>query len=305
MAHHPRRGSLAFVPRKRARRIYPRFRKVGEFSRIFGFAGYKVGMTRAIMIDDSKGPTKGQEIVVPVTIIEAPPLKVFGIRYYENNKVIGQSIAESLDKVLGRKINLPKKRANEKKIEKFEEIRLLVHTQPKLTGIKKTPEVFEIPFNGTNQNSDEFLKFLGNEIFPEDVFKPGEYLDIIGVTKGKGTQGPIRRFGIKKLSHKTEKKRRLVGTLGPWHPAYTSWRVPQAGQFGFHRRTELNKRLLAMKEPEELERRGGFKKYGILKNKCLLVQGSILGVPKRLIFMRHSNTRKDYAPNPKIVYIER
>jgi large subunit ribosomal protein L3 len=297
--HHPRRGSLAFVPKKKARRIYPKFKRLEKFDGIFGFAGYKAGMTQVIMIDDSNSPTKGEEIVVPVTIIEAPPLKVFGIRYYREGRVLYQKFIENLDKELGRKFNLPKKVSKENKsVENFDEVRLIVHTQPKSTGLKKTPEVFEIPFKGNVEG------VLGKEIRAEEIFKPGEYVDVIAVTKGKGTVGPVQRFGIKKLPHKTEKKRRLVGTLGPWHPAKTSWRVPQAGQLGFQRRTELKKRLLAIKKAEEVNRAGGFKNYGNLKNDCLLISGSIPGHVKRLVFLRHSIIKKDFAPNPKILYIE-
>ena len=48
-----------------------------------GFAGYKVGMTHVIMVDDHKdSPTEGKEIMVPVTVIEVPFMKVAAIRAY-------------------------------------------------------------------------------------------------------------------------------------------------------------------------------------------------------------------------------
>ena len=53
-----------------------------------------------------------------------------------------------------------------------------------------------------------------------------------------------KRWGVKLLSHKNSKHRRLYGTLGPKRPGYTRPTVPQAGQVGYHQRTEFNKRVL-------------------------------------------------------------
>ena len=37
-----------------------------------GFAGYKVGMTHVIMVDDHKSsPTEGRDVMVPVTVLAA------------------------------------------------------------------------------------------------------------------------------------------------------------------------------------------------------------------------------------------
>jgi large subunit ribosomal protein L3 len=49
------------------------------------FAGYKVAMTQTMLVDDRDGsPTKGKEIAVPITIVEAPPLVAVGARVYAN-----------------------------------------------------------------------------------------------------------------------------------------------------------------------------------------------------------------------------
>ena len=66
--HRPRRGSLAYSPRKRAKSEVPRIRAWPEQDepRILGFAGYKAGMTHVILVDDSpNSPTEGLEISVP------------------------------------------------------------------------------------------------------------------------------------------------------------------------------------------------------------------------------------------------
>ena len=85
--HAPKRGSLAFIPRKRARREVPRIRYWPDVEgppRLLGFAGYKAGMTHVIMIEDrERSPNAGKEVAVPATIIETPPLVVLAIRAYE------------------------------------------------------------------------------------------------------------------------------------------------------------------------------------------------------------------------------
>ena len=59
----PRRGSLAFWHRQRAKRMVPRVRAWNfKVKGLSGFAGYKAGMVHVIMVDDSNSPTKGQEV---------------------------------------------------------------------------------------------------------------------------------------------------------------------------------------------------------------------------------------------------
>ena len=82
----PRAGSLAYYPRKRAKDIIPKYQSWPQYDgqpMLQGFAGYKAGMTHVIMIDDhKKSPTEGKEIMVPVTVIEIPPMTVAAIRVY-------------------------------------------------------------------------------------------------------------------------------------------------------------------------------------------------------------------------------
>ena len=86
----PRSGSLQFWPRKRSKRKTPRIRtqvNSKEF-KLTGFAGYKVGMTHLQAIETNKySHKKGDEISVPVTIVECPPLKIATIRLYKNENL--------------------------------------------------------------------------------------------------------------------------------------------------------------------------------------------------------------------------
>ncbi|MEM2136476.1 MAG: 50S ribosomal protein L3, partial [Candidatus Methanomethylicia archaeon] len=210
----PRRGSLAFVPRARTKNIVAKVKswpKSEDKIRILGFAGYKVGMTHVIMIEDLPGtPMFGREIVKPATIIETPPLYVVGLRTYSKNSgaIISSTElwAENLPKTLERVLTLPKNIDVKSLINKIEtklseviEIRLIVCTQPHKSGIgKKTPEIFEIKIDGGNvKERYEFAKkLLGSEINIKDIFKEGQYVDVISVSKGKGFQGVIKRYGV-------------------------------------------------------------------------------------------------------------
>lgn len=149
MAQHskPRRGSHAFSPRKRASSIVPTIKSWpsdGSKPYLQGFAGYKAGMTHVLVVDyRPTSTTSGQEVMVPVTILETPPMKIFAIRLYENTpyglKAKTEIWADDL-KELEKVIPIPKKK-KEKEIDEYDEIRVLSYTQPwKVKGIpqKKT-----------------------------------------------------------------------------------------------------------------------------------------------------------------------
>jgi large subunit ribosomal protein L3 len=293
----PKKGSMAYYPRKRASRIYPTitvYPKVDKVKPLI-FAGYKAGCTHAIVLDTRKGsPTFGKEIVVPVTILDCPPLKVVGLRVYKNTtkglKVMTEIWYKELPKELSRKVKV---KGNEDKIKElenktFDDVRLIVCTQPILSGIgKKTPEVFEIGIGGKDPKEKfEFAKsMLGKEINHKDVFREGELVDVVAVTKGKGTAGPVKRFGVKIQSRHAKQKRRHVGSLGQQRPGKVRYTVPMAGQLGFARRTELNKRILKLGEGG-IAPKGGFTGYGIIKGNYIVIEGSVPGSKKRLVMIR-------------------
>ena len=293
----PRAGSMQFWPRKRAARIYPRVRKwpTDKVAKLLGFAGYKVGMTHIMVTDNIKNSlTKGEDRRFPVTIIECPPIKICSVRFYKKNfnglYVIGEVFSDKLDKEMVRKINIPKKVSKTfDDYKEFEDVRVLVYTQPKMAKIgRKKPEVFEVGLGGTK---DEKLKFakdnLGKEIDVSDVFSEGDQVDIHAVTKGKGFQGPVKRFGIKIRFHKGEKSLRNPGSLGGWKAqGHVMYRVAHAGKMGFHTRTEYNKLLIKIgKKPEEINPKGGFVNFGLVKSDYVLMKGSIGGASNRVVRM--------------------
>ena len=299
--HHPRRGSMGFSPRKRAKAETPHIKSWPEgFAKpkIQGFLGYKAGMTHAHIVDyRPTSTTSGREVLMPVSVVETPPVRVAAVRAYKKTyhglQTIGENWADKLDPELSKKLPIAKKekKKNWDFTKEADEFRVLIYTQPKLvTSIpKKTPEIREFRIAGGN--IEEQIKYakeiLGKELKINDAVKEGDMIDAIAVTKGKGFQGAVKRWGVKLLTHKNSKHRRMIGTAGSWHPNWIQATVPQAGQMGYHQRTEHNKRVLKIGESgDEITPTGGFPNYGIIRNSYIHLHGSIPGPTKRLISLR-------------------
>ncbi len=165
--NRPRRGSLAYSPRKRAQSPIPKYKSWPQHTgapALLGFAGYKVGMTHVLMVDDHKdSPTEGKEIMVPVTIIEIPTMKVAAIRAYSQDTygkhAFTEIWAEPLDSQLSRRVTVPKNYDSAAAKKKFAdalaaglvaEIYVLAYTQPAtISGVpKKVPDLMEIKIAG-------------------------------------------------------------------------------------------------------------------------------------------------------------
>jgi len=359
----PRHGSLGVRPRKRASKIVPRVRSWPKIElekpKLLGYAAYKAGMTHILVIDDRPNrDTTGKEIFVPVTVLDAPPMLILGIRAYKRFPMSGllsiaevwkdpsESLARLLDEIYKdnpfidttpdelvrkylhglRKVNpglvKPENggykfvvKYQEEKISKIkasqpDEIRVIASTIPVLSGIgKKKPEIVEIKIGGGN-NVEEQLEYaselLGNYVAVWDVFREGQFIDVIGVTKGKGFQGVVKRFGVKELPrwHKHRKGSRKIGSRSPGFGTMSE--TPQAGQMGFHRRTEYNKRIIRIgKNGWEITPKGGFLGYGIVYGPYLMLHGSVIGVRKRLLVLREPIRPPEWKPEaaPEIVYV--
>ena len=170
---------------------------------------------------------------------------------------------------------------------------------------KKKPETFEIAIGGTKEQQIDYAKEkIGKEIKIDEVFKEGQQFDFHSISAGKGFQGPLKRFGIQLRQHKSEKSRRNPGTLGSWKAqGQIMWRVAHAGKMGYHLRTEYNKLLVKIgSKPEEINVKGGFLNYGVVKNQYILVKGSIIGTSKRLVRFTDTTRQKKQLEAPQITY---
>ncbi len=308
--HHPRRGSKAYYPRVRAKKQQGSIRswpEITEKAKIQAFAGFKVGMTHVEMVDYRQhSVTAGQNLMSAVTIIEIPPLSVVALRLYDETldglKVVHEEWAKTLKPELMNRIPSRKESVINDFSGSFSDVRILVHTNPQLvSGIPtKTPDIFEIRIGG--ESNDEKLNYarskLGTDLAFTDFSKAGEFVDVIAVTKGKGFTGHVKRFGVKLLPRKNRKHRRMIGTLGPWHPDWVRNTVPQAGQKGYQQRTVHNIRILKYGTKEEanvVNVKGGHLGYGLVRNDFILVHGSIPGPSKRLIKLREPARAKVQA----------
>jgi len=323
--HAPRHGSLAYLPRKRAKhqlariRYWPRIE--ADTPRLLGFMGYKAGMTNVFAIEDRKrSPNYGKEVIRPATVLETPPMLICAVRAYTGNPYGLQCITEAWIKdppeELERVFTLPERFSMEESLKKIEEnlniitrIRAVAAVQPKQASVpKKKPDMAEIEIGGgTIQQQFEYVKgLIGKTVTATEIFKEGQFLDVAGVSIGKGFQGPVKRYGVTKLQHKGRKTKRGIATLGPWKPAHVLYSVPRAGQMGFHQRTEYNKRILKIgKDGKEVTPKGGFLRYGIIRGPYMLLDGSIPGTEKRPIKLRHPARppRQIAEEPPQITYI--
>jgi len=327
--NRPRKGSMGFGPRKRAADEVPRFNSWPDDDgqpTLQGFAGYKAGMTHVVMInDEANSPREGMETTVPVTIVETPPVHAVALRAYEDTpyglkpttELWTDDTVDRLENVL----DVPGDGYDEEAVEalrgaiddgEVSELRMITHTDPfDVDGVpKKTPDVMEVRVGGgaVHDRLDYALEVLDDGATYEmnDVFRAGEYADVAGVTKGKGLQGPVKRWGVQKRKGKHARQgwRRRIGNLGPWNPSRVRSTVPQQGQTGYHQRTELNKRIVAIGDGDDATVDGGFVNYGEVDGPYALVKGSLPGPEKRLLRFRPAIRPKDQPRlDPEVRYV--
>ena len=259
-------------------------------------------MTYSLAIDSREGSlTFGKEVVIPMTIIETPPMLAVALRAYAKDykglRTFAEAWMEKPPKDFERIISVPEKFLTEeglnkieKNLERIEDLRLVMATQPRLAKrSKKMPDMIEIKIGGGSikERFEYGKKLVGTEVKVADIVKEGQAVDSIGITKGKGIQGPVKRWGIRRKFHKSRKTVREVGSIGGWTPHYVMYSVPRAGQMGFHQRTEYNKQIVKIgNNGAEVTPKGGFLRYGVVNSDYVAVKGSVPGVTNRLILIR-------------------
>ena len=283
----PRRGSLAYRPRGRAKSFVPRVRTwprvEGDKPTLLGFPGYKAGTAHVITVDDrAKTPNFGKPLFNISSVLAMPDAQVVGLRLYRHENGADRAIADV--KQAGQTADkIPLDRANK--------VAAVVSSVPSDVGLsQKKPVIMEVGVSGGDLKAQaEFvLSLVGKKAKFTDAFKAGMYVDVLGITKGKGYEGPITRFGVKRKQHKSRKTVRAVGVIGPWHPAAVMYTIARAGQMGFHQRTESGKRILlvgdASKSP--ITPQGGFGHFGVVSGDYAVVRGSVPGPASRFVMVR-------------------
>jgi len=193
-------------------------------------------------------------------------------------------------------------------------IRIIAHTQIQLVKLQsKKAQIIEIQVNGgTVSRKLKFARSLMENLIPIDkVFSKNEIIDCIGKTKGKGFQGVVKRWGVRKLPRKTHKGLRKVACIGAWHPERVRYTVARAGQLGSFHRTQYNKKVyligkslrtkegkVSAKTEYDLTEKGinpmgSFPHYGPVREDFIMLKGSICGPVKSAITLRKNNDTKN------------
>lgn len=217
----PRHGSLGFCPRKRTRhhrgkiRSFPRDDPKQKVH-LTAFAGFKAGMTHILREVDRPGSkVHKKEVVEAVTIIETPPMVVVGIvgyidtprglralttvwankldsntlrRFYKNWKASKKKAFSKYNKELNE--NKKEVELRLKRMKKYcTVIRVIAHTQlKKLNFRQKKNHIMEIQVNGGTvaQKVDYAHSLFEKEFTVDSVVGQNDFVDVIGVTRGKG-----------------------------------------------------------------------------------------------------------------------
>ncbi len=144
-----------------------------------GIIGKKLGMTRVFNEDGT---------AVPVTVIEAGPCVVTQVKTKDIDGY--EAVQLGFDRARPKSVRKP--RAG--------------HFQK--AGVVPLRKLSEFRVNDPGQYS------LGQEI-RVDIFEPGEEVDVVGTSKGRGFQGVVRKYN-KSVGRRTHgnKSRRAPGSIG-------------------------------------------------------------------------------------------
>jgi large subunit ribosomal protein L3e len=286
----PRHGSLGFLPRKRTKKHRGKIRKFPKDDpnappHLTAFMAYKAGMTHVVrQCGRAKSKLFEKNLVEAVTILEAPPMSVVAIvGYIETptglralNTVWAAHLSDECKRRFYKNWYRSKKKAFTKYQKRYTDkkqlvkklsqirkyatvVRVIAHTQiSKVQLRQRKAHIMEIQINGgtINDKVDFAYDLLEKEVRLGDVFAEKEYIDTIGVTKGKGFEGVTTRWGVTRLPRKTHKGLRKVACIGAWHPANIQFSVARAGQNGYHHRTETNKRIYKLGNKEDKAKNG-------------------------------------------------
>jgi large subunit ribosomal protein L3 len=97
---------------------------------------------------------------------------------------------------------------------------------------------------------------LGSMLSVADVFEEGEFVDVVGTSKGKGFQGVVKRHnfgGVGQATHGQHNRQRHPGAIGACsYPARVFKGLRMAGQTGNHRVKVQNLKVLAVDADKNL-----------------------------------------------------
>lgn len=212
--------------------------------KVKGLAGYKLGMTQ--LWDENNR-------VVPVTVIQAGPCVVTQVRTPE---IDGYSAVQfGFGAIRAKSVTKPHAGQFDK------------------AGVTPRKHLVEV------RTSDATEYTIGQEI-AADVFAGGDVVDVIGITKGKGNAGVMKRHGFKGLraSHGVHRKHRSPGSIGGAStPSKVFKGLRMAGRMGGTQTTIQNLKVHAVDVEKGL----------------LLVTGAVPGHKGSLVVIRSASKKGD------------
>jgi large subunit ribosomal protein L3 len=110
-----------------------------------------------------------------------------------------------------------------------------------------TPKKNVVEFRDFNTEFDGLVE-LGKEILIQDVFVEGDFIDAIGVSKGKGFQGVVKRHGFAGVGGQTHGQHNRLRAPGSMGNASFASRVPKgkrlAGRMGNDNKKVVNLKIV-------------------------------------------------------------
>lgn len=202
-----------------------------------GLIGKKLGMSR---IFDDKGNS------VPVTVIQAGPCYISDIRTQQKHGY------DSLQ------LGFAEKR--KKKINKAEAGHFAKANIPVAQHVREF------------RDFDGIANFKPGDVIKADLFKVGDVVKAIGVSKGKGFQGVVKRhhFGGGSVTHGQSDRTRAPGSVGGSSYPSRVWKgMRMAGRMGGDRVTTKNLRVVKVDA----------------ENNILMLRGSVPGANQGIVII--------------------
>src|SRR4051794_13628928 len=174
-----------------------------------GLIGKKIGMTQVF---------DGDGMMVPVTIIDTTSCIVVGKRTLEKDKYTAVTLGFG--------------EAKEKKLNKPDAGHV------KKSGAPPRKHIKEFRISG-----DDLAKHNVGDAIKPDMFTKGELVDVTGITKGRGTQGVVKRWKFRGFgqTHGTHEYRKHPGAIGQRKTpgrVYPNKKMP--GHYGVENNTTQN-----------------------------------------------------------------
>jgi large subunit ribosomal protein L3 len=217
-----------------------------------GVIGRKLGMTQIFTEDGS---------VIPCTVVEARPVVVAKrTKEKDGYDAVVLGLEERKDK----------------------------HTKKPVAGFYKKAGLGAKRFLRELRCSAEFVAGLevGQEMKLDNVFQEGQFVDVQGITRGRGFTGVMRRwnFAGSIRTHGSHEYKRHGGSIGTnMTPGRVLPGVRMGGQYGNEKVTVLNQRVVKVSPDDSL----------------LFVEGGVPGAKNSLVYVRGAVKRRGGKPAEK------